>query len=64
MINGYEAVVEFDPVTGIYRGEFQGLNGQADFCASDEAQVLVEGRHSLAIYLESCISRIARRDGA
>ncbi|WP_321899990.1 hypothetical protein [Paraburkholderia heleia] len=63
-INGYEAVAEFDPVTGIYRGEFPGLNGRPDFHATDEAQVVVEGRRSLAIYLESCTSRITTGVGA
>ncbi len=55
MINGNEAAVEFDPVTGI--GEFPGLSGQADFQGTGEA--LVEGRRSLAIHIESCTSRLA-----
>lgn len=64
VINGYETVMEFDPVTGICRGDFPGLNGRPDFYATDEAQVLFEGRRSLAIYLESCTSRIATGAGA
>ncbi|WP_162175078.1 hypothetical protein [Paraburkholderia mimosarum] len=31
IINGDEAVVEFDLVTGIYRGKLRGLNGQTEW---------------------------------
>ena len=64
MINGCEAVVAFDLVTGIYRGELPGLNGQTDCYATDEEQVLVDGQYSLASYLERRTRRIASRDGA
>ncbi|STY64445.1 Uncharacterized protein encoded in hypervariable junctions of pilus gene clusters [Mannheimia haemolytica] len=32
-INGYKAVIAYDPETELFRGEFIGLNGGADFYA-------------------------------
>lgn len=34
-INGYRAVIAFDPDIQMFRGEFVGLNGGADFYARD-----------------------------
>ena len=34
-INGYQAVIAFDPDIQMFRGEFVGLNGGADFYAKD-----------------------------
>ncbi len=34
-IDGYKAVVSYDPETEMFRGEFIDLNGGADFYASD-----------------------------
>ena len=34
-INGYRAVVNYDPDINMFRGEFVGLNGGADFYAKD-----------------------------
>ena len=34
-IGGYEAVITFDPDIQMFRGEFVGLNGGADFYAAD-----------------------------
>jgi hypothetical protein len=42
MIAGYEAMVTFEPGSGLYRGEFVGLNGGADFYAADEVQLRIE----------------------
>ena len=39
-INGYQAVIMFDPDIEMFRGEFIGLNGSADFYARD-----VDGLH-------------------
>ncbi len=36
-INGYKAVIQFDPDIDMFRGEFVGLNGGADFYAHDVA---------------------------
>ncbi len=34
-INGYQAVIAFDPDIPMFRGEFMGLNSCADFYAKD-----------------------------
>lgn len=57
-INGYQAVIAFDPDIQLFRGEFVGLNGGADFYAADVAGLKHEGEISLRVFLESC----ARRD--
>ena len=33
--DGYKAVIAYDPEIEMFRGEFVGLNGAADFYASD-----------------------------
>lgn len=53
-INGYKAAISFDPDTEMFRGEFLGLNGGADFYASDVEGLRVEGEISLKVYLEMC----------
>jgi hypothetical protein len=40
-INGYNAVVAYDEEIDMFRGEFIGLNGGADFYASDIAGVVL-----------------------
>jgi predicted HicB family RNase H-like nuclease len=34
-INGVKAVIAFDPEINMFRGEFVGLNGGADFYSTD-----------------------------
>ena len=34
-INGYRAIIQYDPEIEMFRGEFIGLNGGADFYATD-----------------------------
>ena len=34
-INGYDAVINYDPEIEMFRGEFINLNGGADFYAAD-----------------------------
>lgn len=41
----------------MFRGEFPGLTGGADFYAADVGGLLNEGRTSLKIYLQSCEER-------
>jgi predicted HicB family RNase H-like nuclease len=53
-IDGYKAVIAFDPDTELFRGEFSGLNGGADFYATDVAGLRDEGRRSLTVFLEMC----------
>lgn len=53
-INGYRAVVQYDPDIDMFRGEFVGLNGGADFYAKDIDGLRKEGEISLRVFLEMC----------
>ena len=53
-IDGHNAVVAFDPDTSLFRGEFLGLNGGADFYADSVAGLEEEGRKSLTAFLDIC----------
>ena len=57
-INGYSAVVQYDPDIDMFRGEFTGLNEGADFYAKDIDGLRREGEISLKVFLEMC-----REDG-
>ena len=57
MISGYQAVISFDPDLHMFRGEFVGLNGGADFYAADVPGLKTEGETSLRIFLEACQRR-------
>ncbi len=67
-INGQKAVVAFDPEIGMFRGEFTGLSGGADFYAEDVAGLQREGAISLRVYLDACakngIEPLAKASGA
>jgi predicted HicB family RNase H-like nuclease len=56
-IDGHKAVISFDPEIGMFRGEFLGLSGGADFYAADVDGLLHEGRTSLKVYLKACEER-------
>lgn len=56
-INGYQAVITFDPDIQLFRGEFVGLNGGADFYAADVAGLRQEGETSLRVFLDACKRR-------
>lgn len=56
-INGYKAVIAYDPDIQMFRGEFMGLNGGADFYARDVDGLQREGRISLRVFLEACERR-------
>ena len=56
-IDGYSAVVSFDPEIGMLRGEFLGLNGGADFYAKDVDGLMREGRISLETFLALCAEK-------
>ena len=56
-INGYQAVIAFDPDIQMFRGEFVGLNGGADFYAVDVDGLKHEGETSLGVFLEACERR-------
>lgn len=53
-INGYRAVIQYDPDIDMFRGEFAGLNGGADFYAKDIDSLRLEGEISLKVFLEMC----------
>jgi len=51
MIEGYKAVVSYDPEIEMFRGEFIDLNGGADFYARDIEGLKQEGATSLQVFL-------------
>ena len=59
-INGYQAVIAFDPDIQMFRGEFVSLNGGADFYAADVAGLKHEGEISLRVFLEACARHASR----
>ena len=57
-IDGYGAIIQYDPEIDMFRGEFIGINGGADFYAKDIGGLKKEGALSLRVFLEMC-----REDG-
>ncbi len=53
-INGHTAVIIFDPDIEMFRGEFIGLNGGADFYAYSVEELKKEGAISLSVFLDEC----------
>jgi predicted HicB family RNase H-like nuclease len=53
-IDEQRAVIEYDPEIEMFRGEFVGLNGSADFYAKDIAGLKREGEASLRVFLQMC----------
>jgi predicted HicB family RNase H-like nuclease len=53
-IQGNKADVGFDPDIAMFRDEFLGLSGAADFYAECVAGLTAEGRKSLEVYLSVC----------
>ena len=53
-INGYKAVIAYDPDINLFRGEFIELNGGADFYAADVESLRKEGETSLRVFLDMC----------
>jgi predicted HicB family RNase H-like nuclease len=53
-IDGFRAVILYDPEIDMFRGEFVGLNGGADFYAKDIDNLRKEGEISLKVFLEMC----------
>ncbi|GJE45807.1 hypothetical protein [Methylobacterium soli] len=57
VIDGRRALIAFDREIQMYRGEFVGLTGGADFYARDLEQLRHEGSVSLRVYLDACAER-------
>lgn len=53
-LDGYTAVIKFNPETDEFRGEIQGLNGGADFYGKSPDELRREFRASLNFFLETC----------
>lgn len=53
-IQGYKAVIKYDPDINMFRGEFVSLNGGADFYATNIEDLRKEGERSLTVFLEMC----------
>ena len=53
-INGVKAVIAFDPEINMFRGEFVGLNGGADFYSTDIDGLRREGETSLKVFFDMC----------
>jgi predicted HicB family RNase H-like nuclease len=53
-INGHKAIVSFDSDICLFRGEFIGLNGGADFYADSVDALMREGAQSLHLFLSIC----------
>jgi predicted HicB family RNase H-like nuclease len=51
---GYKAVITYDPEIDMFRGEFSGLNGGADFYAKNVEGLKREGAISLRVFLQMC----------
>ena len=56
-IGGFKAIINYDPDIDMFRGEFIGLNGGADFYASDIKGLRKEGATSLKVFLQACDQR-------
>jgi predicted HicB family RNase H-like nuclease len=53
-IDGVKAVITYDSDIDMFRGEFLGLNGGADFYAKDADGLRQEGAISLKVFLDAC----------
>jgi len=53
-IDSHTAVIIFDPDIEMFRGEFIGLNGGADFYAYSVEELKKEGSISLSVFLDEC----------
>ena len=53
-LEGYDAVINYDPEIEMFRGEFININGGADFYASEIGGLRKEDLASLNMFLEMC----------
>lgn len=53
-VNGYTAIIRYNPETDEFRGEIQGLNGGADFYGKNPDELRKEFKASLDFFIEVC----------
>lgn len=56
-VEGFNARIEYDPDTDLFRGEILGLNGGADFYGKSPKELRAEFKKSLAVFLEVCAEK-------
>jgi len=56
-IDGYRAIIKYDPEIEMFRGEFINLSGGADFYADNIKSLKKEGSISLHVFLRACKER-------
>lgn len=54
MIDNHKAIISYDSDLSLFRGEFIGLNGGADFYADSVAGLTEQGRLSLQAFFDVC----------
>ncbi len=52
-ISDFKAVIKYNPEIEMFRGEFLGLSGGADFYAKDIDKLKKEGAISLKVFLDA-----------
>lgn len=53
-LDGYTAVIQYNPETDEFRGEVQGINGGTDFYGKTPEELRREFRASLDFFLHTC----------
>ena len=53
-IDGHKAIIKYDPELDMFRGEFIGLSGGADFYATTIYELKKEAKKSLGVFLDVC----------
>ncbi len=56
-VDGYNARIEYDPKTDMFRGVILGLKGGADFYGKNPKELRQEFKRSLAVFLEVCAEK-------
>ena len=53
-VEGFQAKIEYDAETDLFRGEVLGLNGGADFYGKNPKELRTEFKRSLQVFLDVC----------
>lgn len=54
IVDDYSAKIEYDPELDLFRGEFLGLSGGADFYGKNPKELRTEFKRSLKVFLGVC----------